>query len=197
LLCCSLNGTRFDFQIVEDGLIVFNRNTVKKFTLPNAAATINRELSELALFSCDINNAKKCIQTYGYIKSNDSSHEKYYAFDSTSNIAVTSDYILGSSDCAATTTDYGKLKANKLCIGNGIEIDFSDTGKYKYKYDSVAFATNPFTRSASPDVIIDVGANHMIVDGLYLSKFILFKVVYFSSKYERKKRLKINLFYLK
>lgn len=87
-------------------------------------------IKNLALFLCNT-TSKICTQTYGYIKSSDTSTPKYYSFDINSSNANAEYTLLGT--CAiggmytggklcfsTTTTDVGEMKSgNVYALSNG------------------------------------------------------------------------------
>jgi len=130
-------------------------------------------ITNLALYYCQTSK-NSCIQTYGYVKTTGSIPE-YLEIPKTGTNAKVASLV---ETCATAGTDFGKLyTGNKLCIGNAITIGFNEPGLYQFKGD--ACNGNPFTKSANPDIIIDVTSTSMVENPYKLSKLFFFFFFFF------------------
>jgi len=136
-------------------------------TSANLLKAAGGDITNLALFYCDLNN-HVCEQTSGYLKTSD----KYYAiFETLASNAENTEV----ETCATATagTDFGSMDSSgKVCLGNANQKIFgTDNGNYLFKEATIA-SSKPITNAASSGVVVEISNNFIIRNDFYYGKFL-------------------------
>ncbi|KAG4095488.1 hypothetical protein H8356DRAFT_996875 [Neocallimastix lanati (nom. inval.)] len=169
-LCTSTtDNIAFPEQQPDDGLNIYIiKNPISKFK--SFDKKIETEtLTNLYFFNCDLNdNAKKCKQTYGYLKGADTIYE--INVKGTKSIVISNSGATGTIG-SITTETVEDITLYKFCINETpYTVDFVNNGKYIIN----TVDNNIFTGINDKPIVTNSTSNVIFYDNLYRgSKVIL------------------------
>lgn len=126
----------------------------------NLLSSLGNSIENAAIYYC--NTSKKfCKQTYGYIKTTDTT-AKYYSIGVESNAVYNP-----SGECTAIGNVGGIIVDNelgKLCIdASGIKLEFASGGKKYQVKGTGTVASNPFqSGTTNINIVVEVSANAIV-----------------------------------